>query len=177
MYALGRSVRGELDDRLVSDLRARRPEALDELLRRFGPEIHAVAFMTLRNASDAEEVTADTLLTAWRRIDTLRDADRVRPWLLRIATRLALRRWRRPRVRTLPLELAGELTEASAGIVDRLALANAIDGLPPRTRAAVALHYVADLAVADVADVLGTSPNTVKTQLREGLAKLREAMS
>ncbi len=140
-----------------------------------------MAFMTLRDASDAEEVTADTLLTAWRRIDTLRDADRLRPWLLRIATRLALRRWRRPRVRTLALDLAGDaagnVADAPTGVVDRLALAEAIDGLPPRTRAAVALHYVADLSVADVADALGTSPNTVKTQLREGLAKLRETMS
>lgn len=136
-----------------------------------------MAFMTLRNAADAEEVVADTLVTAWRRIDTLRDADRLRPWLLRIATRLALRRWRRPRVRTLSLELAGDVSGPSTGVVDRLALAQAIDALPARTRAAVALHYVADLPVAEVAEALGTSPNTVKTQLREGLANLREAMA
>jgi DNA-directed RNA polymerase specialized sigma24 family protein len=49
--------------------------------------------------------------------------------------------------------------------------------LPPRMRAAVGLHYYADLQVDAVAAVLGRSRNTVKTELREALARLRGQMA
>jgi RNA polymerase sigma factor (sigma-70 family) len=53
----------------------------------------------------------------------------------------------------------------------------ALDELPPRTRAAVVLRYYADLPVEGVAAALGTSPNTVKTQLRTGLERLRASLA
>ena len=46
--------------------------------------------------------------------------------------------------------------------------------LSPRVRAAIALRYYADLDVDEVAAALGTSRNTVKTQLRIGLDRLRD---
>ncbi len=51
-----------------------------------------------------------------------------------------------------------------------------MDRLAPRMRAAVVLRYYADLSVRDVAEALGISENTVKTQLREALAHMRRAM-
>ena len=51
----------------------------------------------------------------------------------------------------------------------------AVDGLPVEMRAAVVLHYFADLPVDDVARALGKSPNTIKSQLRVGLGQLRAA--
>jgi DNA-directed RNA polymerase specialized sigma24 family protein len=51
-----------------------------------------------------------------------------------------------------------------------------VDRLAPRTRAAVVLRYYADMTVRDVADALGTSENTVKTQLREALVQMRRTL-
>lgn len=48
-----------MDDRLVGDLRACRQEGLDELIHRHGAEIQAMAWMILRDASNAEEVAAE----------------------------------------------------------------------------------------------------------------------
>ena len=169
------TARTHLAETLVTRLRARVPEALDELLRRHGSEIHAVAFLIVRNESDAEEVAADTLLTAWRKIGSLRDPEALRPWLLRIATRLALRQQSRSRrLTSAALDPIGVPAAYGAPSLDRAVLREAIDSLPPRMRAVIALHYMADLPVADVAAAVGRSPNTVKTQLREALAKLRE---
>jgi len=56
---------------------------------------------------------------------------------------------------------------------DRIALLGAVERLAPRMRAALVLRYYADLPVRDVAEALGTSGNTIKTQLREALAQLR----
>jgi RNA polymerase sigma-70 factor (ECF subfamily) len=149
-------------------------EALDDLLSRHGPEIKAVAFMVVRDAGIAEEVTLDTVLMAWQKVGSLRDPERMRPWLLRIATRMALRRRRRfPRLTPVSLEVAGSVADQPSSVIDRIALAEALDHLPPRMRAVVALHYVAGLTVPEIALSVGRSRNTVKTQLREALARMR----
>lgn len=167
----------ELTETLVAELRARRPEALDELLHRYGPEIQAVAFLIVRNEGDAEEILADTLLTAWRKVGSLRDPRRLRPWLLRISTRLAIRRHRRFRPFLISLDAAKNLGGEDPSPIDHLALGQAINRLPPRMRAVLALHYLADLPITTIADALGRSENTVKTQLREARARLRALLS
>lgn len=160
----------------MAELRQRHVDALDTLLRAYGGEIQAVAYLTLRNEHDAEEVLADTLLTAWRKIGTLRDPDRLRPWLLTIATRIALRRRRRLQPRIVSLDPGAVLPSGAPAALDEFELRDAIDRLPPRMRAVVALNIVADLPVAEVARVLGTSENTVKSQLRVARARLRAAL-
>jgi len=117
----------------------------------------------------------DTLETAWRRADQLRDDAALRTWLLRIATRHALSRRRRRRP-TRPLEGAHPLPTYAEPSVDRVVVAAALAALPERIRAAVALHHVAGLTVPETAEAMGTSQNTVKSQLRSGMARLRVAL-
>ena len=135
-----------------------------------------MAYLILRNEHDAEETLADTLVTAWRKSATLRDPSRLRPWLLTTATRLALRRRRGFRPQVVSLEVAPELPDRDRSPVDRLALQQAINELPPRMRAVLALHDLADLPLAEVAAALGRSENTVKSQLREARLRLRRAL-
>jgi RNA polymerase sigma-70 factor (ECF subfamily) len=136
-----------------------------------------VAFLIVRNERDAEEILADTMLTAWRKIDSLRDPERLRSWLLTTATRLALRRLRRFQPRLLSLDVANDIATTDPSPIGRLVLGEAINGLPPRMRAVIALYYLADLPTAEVATAVGRSENTVKTQLREARAKLRLALA
>ena len=163
---------GLLAERLVEDLRAQRPEALDQLLASYGRQIQGVAYLVLHSAPDAEEVLVDTLLTAWQQVNRLRDPARLRPWLLRIAVRKALSRRRRSReIDPLPPSAGG--ADPTGSIADRLSIADAVSHLPPRMRAAIALRYYADLTIAELAEALGRSPNTVKTELRLALRRLR----
>ncbi|MGI8872303.1 MAG: RNA polymerase sigma factor [Candidatus Limnocylindria bacterium] len=165
---------------MVDELRAQRPEALDELLAAFGAEIEGVAYLILHSRSDAEEVVIDTAMTAWDKAATLRDASALRAWLMRVAARHALQRVRRARgIDPLPLLPTFQAASATGGadvLSDRLSLTAAVSDLPPRMRAAVALHYFSDLTIDDVAAALGSSRNTVKTELRLALRRLRVAM-
>jgi len=162
----------------MEGLREHRPDVLDELLARFGKEIQSVAFLILRDASDAEEALADTLLTALERGHQLRDETALRAWLLRIATNQALGMRRRSvrliRLGSLPDSASPDPEDSAA--LDRAVLQDAMADLPSRVRAAIALRYYADLTVDEVAEALGTSRNTVKTQLRIGLDRLRERL-
>ncbi len=166
-----------MESTIVDDLRQRRPQALDRLLAEHGREIQAVAYLILRDRDDASDVLAETLETAWERASSIRNPGALRPWLLRVATNRALSR-RRSQGRVVTLESVPEPSadDLARDVSIRLSLSAAVATLPPRTRAAVALRYYADLSVEDVAAAMGTRPNTVKTQLREALTRLRAAL-
>lgn len=164
---------GLLFERLVDDLRAQRPEAMEQLLATFGRELQAIAYLVLGSRADAEEVVMDTMVIAWRKAATLREPHALRRWLIRIATHQAVSRKRRIGTALL---LPGESERVPGGEVpsiDRVALLEALAKLPREMRAAVVLHYYADLTTPEVAEGLGKSQNTVKAQLREGLRRMR----
>jgi RNA polymerase sigma-70 factor (ECF subfamily) len=161
----------------VEALRRGRPEVLDDLLRSYGHDLHAVAYTILRDRSAAEDVVADTLLIALDKGDQLRDDSALRPWLLRIATNRALRHRHRG-ARIVELEVIdGMAAPAGPDAEELTTLWNAVAALAPRMRAAVVLRYYLDLSVDDVAAALEVSPNTVKTQLKSALARLRAALA
>src|SRR5215211_1263893 len=71
-------------------LREGRIETLAQLLEAHGREIQGVAYLILRDRALAEDVTIETLLTAFERGGSIRDDDALRAWLLRVATNKAL---------------------------------------------------------------------------------------
>src|SRR3954467_4828661 len=79
----------------VAALRRRRPETLRDLLDAHGREIQAVAFLILRDRAAAEDITIETLLTAFEKGGSIRDEAALRPWLLKGATNQALTARRR----------------------------------------------------------------------------------
>jgi RNA polymerase sigma-70 factor (ECF subfamily) len=163
----------------VEALRRRRPQTLADLLDVHGREIQAVAWLILRDRLAAEDVTIETLLTAFEKGGSIRDETAVRAWLLKVATNkaLALKRSGARLVgldvvpdRAAPGDLAGEAAS-------HLALLAGVAELPPAMRAAVVLRYYSDLPVEGVAAVLGKSPNTIKAQLQTALDRLRRSLA
>ena len=163
----------------VEALRNRRPETLAELLDAHGREIQAVAWLILRDRLLAEDVTIETLLTAFEKAGQIRDVAALRPWLLRVATNRALS-MRRRSARIVDLTFVpdraapGDLAAESA---DHVALLAGVADLPLQMRSAVVLRYYADLPVEEVAKALGKSPNTIKAQLQTALDRLRGSLA
>jgi RNA polymerase sigma-70 factor (ECF subfamily) len=163
----------------VQALRSRRPETLAELLDAHGREIQAVAFLILRDRHLAEDVTIETLLTAFEKAGSIRDDSALRAWLLRVATNRALT-MRRRSARIVELSVVpdpigpGDLARDTS---DRIALLAGVAGLPVQMRAAIVLRYYADLPVDEVARALGKSPNTIKAQLQTALDRLRRSLT
>ena len=163
----------------VEALRNRRPQTLAELLDAHGREVQAIAFLILRDRSAAEDVTIETLLTAFEKGGSIRDDSAVRAWLLKVATNKALA-IRRHGSRLVGLELVpdraapGDVAGESAS---HLVLLAGVAELPPAMRAAVVLRYYSDLSVDEVATALGKSPNTIKAQLQTALDRLRRSLA
>lgn len=152
-----------------------RQDAIDAL-HEHGPVLLATARIITRDEDEAKDLVQMTFEIAIRRIDSLREPAALRAWLLRIETREAFRVTRR--LRRL-VRLDGRVTEVVAPgphVGHQAEIGEGLMALPTRTRAAVALHYLAGLSVRETAEVLGVSENTVKTQIKSGLVRLREVL-
>jgi RNA polymerase sigma factor (sigma-70 family) len=163
----------------IEALRNRRPQALATLLDTYGREIQAVAFLILRDRSAAEDVTIETLLTAFEKGGSIRNDSAVRAWLLKVATNKALA-VRRHGARLVGLDLVPDrsaLGDLAGEATSHVALLAGVADLPPAMRAAVVLRYYSDLPVEEVAAALGKSPNTIKAQLQTALDRLRRSLA
>lgn len=163
----------------VQALRERRVETLAQLLEAHGRELQGVAYLILRDRALAEDVTIETLLTAFERGGSIRDDAALRAWLLRVATNKALS-VRRASGRVVDLSYAPEWHapgDLAGEAADRVALLGAVASLPIQMRAAIVLRYYADLSVDGVAEALGKSPNTIKAQLQSALDRLRRSLA
>ena len=153
-----------------------RDAVLSEALERQAPILLAAAWALLRNEADARDLVQTTLEIGLRKAGDLRDPAALRGWLLAIQVREAFRLRRRlARLVRLNPDIV-ELSPGPGPDADVIALRNVLANLPPRARAAVVLHYLADLPVAEVARAMGISENTTKGHLKAGLARLREEL-
>ena len=149
-------------------------KTLGDALQREAPILLAAARAIVLDDREAEDLVQATFEIAIRRIGDLREPAALRGWLLTIQAREAFRVKRRLR-RILHLDpMVAEVPSPPTPTTDDIVLRDALRRLPPRVRAAIVLHHLAGLPVADVASALGTSPNTVKTQLKQGLERLRK---
>lgn len=116
---------------------------------------------------------------AWRKLGTLREHDRLRPWLVSIAANEARKMVQRQhRDRVVALEVADVGTDADdpatrAGATD---LMTAVRRLPADDRALLALRYIAGFDATEIGRALGMSPSGVRTRLSRLLTRLRKDM-
>ena len=123
----------------------------------------------------AEDLVQVSLLNAWRSWSRVRAADDPDAYVRRVMVNAAAGGWRRRWRDEIPTERLPESAVADhvGGIGVRDALVRELRALPPRQRAAIALRYFADLDDRAVADALGCSVSTARSQISRGLEKLR----
>jgi len=128
---------------------------------------------------DAEDAAADAFLAALQAYPRLRPDSDLKAWLVTIAHRKAvdiLRRRSRHAVPVpeLPEPSLGGASAAEPALPDEQ-LWIAVRDLPAKQRHAVAYHYVADLAHADVAAIMGTSEAAARRNAADGIRALRRS--
>lgn len=179
---------GNTEERvLVERVRTRDADALMALYRMHGPRVFSLSYRILRDSSAAEEVVQDTFWKLWQHPE-LFDPQRgvLIAWLYAVSRNLALDRKRRENRR--PLEsvvnsIDGQVTGAAVPEMTAMsdpfvasAIREAMDALPSDQRSVIELAYFDGLTHTEISEQLGTALGTVKTRLRLGLSKLREAM-
>ncbi|MEI6556918.1 MAG: RNA polymerase sigma factor [Rhodospirillaceae bacterium] len=169
------------DDRTLLALIGRGDHrAFQTLMRAHMPFTLRLAYRVIGNRDDAEEVAQEAFLRVWTMAPRWRhDLEaRFTTWLYRVVVNLCLDR--RRRLVPLPLEDAGDTADPAPDSLDRVAadettrlVAHALDGLPPRQRAAISLCYYGGVNGPQAAEILEVSVSALESLLVRGRRALR----
>ena len=169
-----------LDAYLVASARLGDGGAFELLVRRWNGKLVAHAWRILRDRETATDAVQEGWIEILRGLAHLRDDDAFAVWAYRIVSRRCGRQIGRLRdERRLTAEYAerpGEDGASQPSSLDAAALQRAIRCLPPEQEAAIALFYLDDMSVAEVAVSLDVPAGTVKTRLMHARRKLRAAL-
>ena len=172
---------------LVQAMARGEQEAMGRLYDASGGMVHGLVLRILEQKEDAEEVTLDVFMKAWRNAPSY-SAERgsVMAWLLMMARSMAIDRIRnrkaQPKVADLPEEWP-DPPAPDASPEEQTALGQwrrrvqlALAELPLEQRQALALAFFGGLSHAELAAKLGQPLGTVKTRIRLGLLRLRKSL-
>lgn len=169
-----------MDLALVEAARSGDEEAFASIARGIADRLFVVAHRILRDVGRAEDAVQQTLVTAWRELPALRDAERFEAWLHRIlihACYAEARRATKWSANVVVLSVDGPMSPDTTKDVDtRDALDRAFRRLPPEQRAAFVLHHHLGWSVAETAENLGVPTETIRSRLRYATSTLRAAL-
>lgn len=176
------------DHALVQRMAAGDERALGELYDRHGRAAYALVCAIVGERADADEVVVDVFKQAWQSAAQFEPArGSVGSWLVTIARTRALdlvrARGRRSRALERAVFLSGgggavEPPDRDAERADtRRLVTRALADLPEPQRRAIELAYLGGLSHSEIAAQLGEPLGTVKTRIRDGMAKLRTLLA
>lgn len=163
--------------------------AFDQLIDRYQGDIYRMIFYRLRKQMDAEDLTQDVFIRAYRSIARLREPERFRSWLYTIAVNRVNDYLRKKRVRSIfkssdegpeILPEAGQLREKPEALEQVLKedfwrqVTRMAEKLSKMEKEVFMLRFMDDLNIAEIAQVLKKSESTVKTHLYRALAKFKK---
>ena len=158
--------------------------AWESLVLEYQQAVFRLAWLQLGDADDAEDITQETFLRAWKHLKRFDPSRPLRPWLLSIGANLARNRRRSAgryvsalmrAFREEPKAIA--LEEKSAQHTEANELWRAVQQLDLHDQQIVYLRYFLDLPVSETADTLQIAEGTVKSRLSRALEKLRRIIN
>lgn len=182
------------DGELASALKEGEDRAFEELVRRHQGRVYAIAYRLTGNREDALDVSQDSFLKAYRRIDAWQPTGGFVPWLLRLTTNQAIdfirRRKRqhhehldegfmldteRARRGSIEPTVMDTSERVRAGEID-VRIRQALVVLSEHQRTVFMLRHYEGLQLSDIAETLGCTVGSVKVHLFRALKKLQKEL-
>lgn len=177
---------------LVEKARDGNRTAFDQLIDRYQGDIYRMIYYRIRRQMDAEDLTQDVFIRAYRSITRLREPDRFRSWLYTIAVNRVNDHLRKKRVRSI-FKSSDEVPEVQPEANENREKPEALEQvlkedfwrqvgriaqkLSRMEREVFMLRFMDDLNITEIAQVLKKSESTVKTHLYRALAKFKKENS
>jgi RNA polymerase sigma-70 factor (ECF subfamily) len=136
-----------------------------------------IAYLVSGSLDVAEDAVQTAWAIAWRRLGSLRDPTRLRPWLMSVAANEARQLGRGNRSRRVrELAVGSDRQYADTDHAALIDLANAVAALDQGDRTLIGLRYIAGLDSAEIGRELGLSASGVRVRLHRLMARLREEL-
>ncbi|MEU3478359.1 sigma-70 family RNA polymerase sigma factor [Streptomyces sp. NPDC033754] len=184
-YAVDADTAPGTDDWIARGLVSGDEHCLSAAYRRWGRLVHNLAARALGDPREAEDVTQQVFVAAWRGRANFRPERGTLPaWLTgitrrKIADALTARTRRTELAAALGASLGHEArtVEEPERILDRMVVAEELSRLPRVQRDVLELAYFADLTQVQIADCTGMPLGTVKSHARRGLQRMRHSLA
>ncbi len=153
--------------------------AFEWIVETYGSDMTQVCFVVCGDRALADEAVAAAWPLAWRRLDTLREPERLGSWLISIAANQArqiARSRRRRAVREISVAIVDEPTVSTEREL-HIDLESALARLKPDDRALLALRYVAGFDSNELARATGLSPSGTRARLARLLERMRTELA
>jgi RNA polymerase sigma-70 factor, ECF subfamily len=157
-------------------------QAFSVLLKRYQRPIHSLIRQIVSNREDAEELTQDVFIKAFRKLDSFKGGSTLSTWLYRIAWNTAISETRKKRLvypefdenqfANLPDETVDEVLEKENDELQLQRLEKAIDRLNPEEKALISLYYSESKSLTEVALILNLSADNAKVKLHRTRKKI-----
>ena len=173
------------DGRLVDRFRSGDEAAFDDIVRRYQERVYQFVCRVVGDAEDAADVTQETFIRAYDKLNRFRGDSGLYTWLYRIAMNMSINCLRERKLRTFvglddpavpELRAQGGPEEDVAARELRGHIDAAIAKLPPRQRSIFVLRHFDELSHRDIALVVGSSEGAVRSGYFHALRKLRSAL-
>jgi len=162
-----------------------RPDAVKTLLEEHVARVWRFALRLTGDGDKAEDLVQETMLRAWRHRRRLRDPNKARVWLFKIAANLWRDHTRLAKRRSEETTCSADQRPGSTVSPDQHAIdredvqrtLDAMDELPPRQRQVLYLHACEGLSIGEIDDVLDISSDAVKASLSLARKRLRRQLA
>ena len=152
-------------------------EGFDDFYRRTAQSVVHLIYATTGDLTLAQDCTQEAYARAWSRWRTVGRYEQPLSWVRTVARRLATSAWRHEQAGVRATRLAqASTTPTPPPSEDRVAILRALAQLAPVHREAIALHYLADLSIEQIATETGRPIGTVKAHLHRGRTHLAELL-
>ena len=151
----------------------------EAMVRALSADLYRFAFWLSRNESVAQDLVQETFLRAWKNLDSLRDAESAKPWLITILRREHARMYERKRFDTVelddtvPEEAAFASPERSG---DAAQVRDAMLKLPDKYREPLAMQVLGGMSCDEIAAATHQQPGAVMTQLFRARQRLKDLL-
>lgn len=150
--------------------------SFDDFYRATAHRVIHLVYAVTGDLTLAQDATQEAYAKAWGDWDRVSTHDDPLAWVRTVARRIAISEWRRVQARGRAVTRHGPPTPQPAPNDDRVAVVAALRQLSPVLRETVALHYLADRSIEQIAAELDVPPGTVKARLHRGRTQLADLL-
>ena len=144
---------------------------IEIIIQKYGDMLYRLSVIMLKNESDAEDVVQETIIKYYQKAPAFLDSEHQKAWLIKVATNKCRDILR---FQTRHIHIYDSFLESVPEQTADYSIIEALTALPEKYRLVMALYYIEEYPIEDIAKIIGRTSSAVKMRLQKGRRLLKE---